>query len=139
MGFFDVPLTQLIDQKTSYIGQRQTVLAQNVANVDTPDYRAQDLKAPDFRKMLDASISELAMRRTNSAHLDRVPHNNSAYALVAQETTSETKPNGNNVSIEEQMQKVSMNAMDHQLVIGLNRSLDKLYNIALGKPGRASS
>jgi flagellar basal body rod protein FlgB len=43
-------------------------------------------------------------------------------------------PNGNNVSIEEEMQKVSMNASDYQLVLGLEKATDKLYNIALGKP-----
>lgn len=139
MGFFDVPLTQLIDQKMSYVGQRQSVLAQNVANVDTPNYKAKDLQAPDFRKMLDASISELTMTRTNSAHLNGVPHNNSAYAIIAQETTSETKPNGNNVSVEEEMKKMAMNGMDYQMVIGLSRSVDKLYDIALGKPDKTSS
>ena len=34
--------------KMGWLNQRQTVLAQNIANADTPNYRAKDLKAPTF-------------------------------------------------------------------------------------------
>jgi flagellar basal-body rod protein FlgB len=67
MSFFETTLSMLIDQKMKYMGERQSVLAQNVANVDTPHYKAQDLKAPDFKKMLNEHTSKLPVVRTNPA------------------------------------------------------------------------
>lgn len=138
LGKSEVSLSDLIEERIKYAGQRQAVLAQNVANVDTPNYKAQDLKAPDFHKILQASISKLSMTRTHAAHIDSVPINTS-YLLVAQETTAEMKPNGNNISLEEQMQKVSMNASDYQLAIALDKKMDTLFNIVLGLPTGKSS
>lgn len=139
MSWLDVPLANLIEEKIRYIGQRQSVLAQNVANADTPNYRAKDLKAPDFRKMLESSISEVTAARTHPAHQNGVPNNKAAYFVVTRETTSELNPNGNNVSIEEEMEKVARNALEYQLVIGLDKSMDNLFKIALGQQSGKSS
>lgn len=132
-------LPRLIDAKIDYINQRQVVLAQNVANVDTPNYKAKDLQAPDFQKMLKESASELAMARTNPAHLSPLPHTSAHYAIIAQEVTSELKPNGNNVSLDDQMKNVALNAAEYQLVLGLDSNADKLYNMVIGKPNGTSS
>jgi flagellar basal-body rod protein FlgB len=134
MSYFEPKVTALIDEKIRYATQRQVVLAQNVANIDTPNYKAQDLKAPDFRKILAESTSTLAVTRTNPAHLNAVPHHDS-YRVVPREATAELKPNGNNVSLETEMQAVAQNQADHQLAIGLDHSMDKLFKIILGQQG----
>ena len=46
MGVADLPLLQQIKGRLGWLDERQRVIAQNVANADTPGYGAQDLKAP---------------------------------------------------------------------------------------------
>jgi flagellar basal-body rod protein FlgB len=135
MGFFEVPLTQMIDEKLRYHSQRMPVLAQNIANADTPGYQAKDVQAPDFKKMVQAN-QRLVMAQTSPLHLSTSTTLSPALALTLQESTYETNPNGNNVSIEEQMQKVSMNATDYQLALGLHESVDKMFKIAIGMPNK---
>ena len=49
MGFSDLPLLDQIKGRLSWLDERQRVIAQNVANSDTPGFVGRDLKAPtDF-------------------------------------------------------------------------------------------
>ena len=41
-------LFQAVKKRLNWLGQRQEVLAQNIANADTPDYRSADLKPYNF-------------------------------------------------------------------------------------------
>lgn len=133
MGFFEVPLTQMIDEKIRYHSQRMPVLAQNIANADTPGYQAKDVQAPDFKKMVESN-QRLAMAQTSPLHLSSSTMLSPAMTVVLQESTYETNPNGNNVSLEEQMQKVSMNASEYQLALMLHESVEKKFKIAAGIP-----
>ena len=50
MSLSSMSIFAMAQSKMSWLGQRQTVLAQNIANADTPSYRAKDLEALDFQK-----------------------------------------------------------------------------------------
>jgi flagellar basal-body rod protein FlgB len=53
MGFADIPLLNQIKGRMTWLDARQQVVAQNVANADTPGYVARDLKAPtDFARAM---------------------------------------------------------------------------------------
>ena len=41
---------QALVRRMQWLGQRQNVLAQNIANTDTPGYRPQDLKHGPFER-----------------------------------------------------------------------------------------
>ena len=55
MELTDLPMFGLLRNRMNWLGQRQEVLAQNVANADTPNYSSRDLKAFDFRQVLNDS------------------------------------------------------------------------------------
>ena len=62
-------LMGLLMSKMSYLNQRQGVLAQNVANNDTPNYKARDL---DFKRILNektAGSNQFAPQVTNERHI----------------------------------------------------------------------
>ena len=61
----DVYLFQLTSQKTAYLSARQSLVAGNVANANTPGYRALDLKP--FSAVLQQTA--VAMLTTDPAHL----------------------------------------------------------------------
>ncbi len=63
----DIPLFALADQRLVWVDHRQALLSQNVANVDTPGYRARDLR-PFAQALADARF-DIAPVRTDPLHL----------------------------------------------------------------------
>jgi len=85
--------------------RRHEALTSNVANAETPGYRATDLTfAGELNRAFDGEQEELL--KTNSKHIDIVSE--SGAHLVA-DLTGATKGDGNNVDIDLQMSKMSSN------------------------------
>lgn len=132
MDLNQIPLFQALTRRMAWLTERQTVLADNVANAYTPGYQAKDLKEPDFRTLLQASSSHLAMAATQPDHIEPV-----APAVQSEVETpkAERVIDGNSVSLEDQMMKVSQNAADYQLTADLYRANLSLLSTAIGKSG----
>lgn len=123
MSTQDIGLLQALAAKMDYLNQRQNVLAQNIANANTPDYKPHDLKPVDFGAVLkgilgDQAGAPLQPAVTDPKHMGGVneiadPKN------VIQKKTYETKPDGNAVVMEEQMVKSAKNTMDYGLMTTL--------------------
>ena len=60
MDLNKIPLFASITRRMDWLNQRQGVLAQNIANADTPNYTAQDLKPLGFRDFLDGGRVQMA-------------------------------------------------------------------------------
>lgn len=134
MGVTDVPILSMLRNRMEWAQERQRVLAENVANADTPNYRARDLVAPKFDAQGVASASGLtpvALLRTQAGHLG----GDGFGASGVQTTTAgyEQRPAGNAVNIEEEMMKVAANQMDYQAVTALYTRSVNLIKTALGK------
>ncbi len=121
-------------KRLSWLGERQQVLANNVANADTPGYRARDLKALSFKKVLGGEGAKLGMAATNATHLagqSRKPA--SSASAVDKVDSHEIVISGNSVSLEEEMMKVGKTAMDYQLMTNLYRKHIMMIKTALGR------
>jgi len=117
---------------------RQGLLAENVANADSPGYRARDLKQASFADLVqrERPAAVLQTARTNPQHIAAAPlsHPGGGFA-VEEDNRWETTPSGNAVSLEDEMMKVTANQMDYQAAASLySRSLAML-RIALGQNG----
>jgi flagellar basal-body rod protein FlgB len=117
--FFDIAARRL-----AYIDQRQRVLAQNIANADTPDYHARDL-SPFETALTSAAVTP---GQTNAAHLAGTLQ---AANLILQPAT-EIAPDGNSVSIESQLTKVADDENSAALVGNLWKTTMGMYLTALG-------
>ncbi len=138
MDFVNIPLFNMMQQKMKYHAARQAELALNVSNIDTPDYRARDIKAPDFSAMMAGHSSAGAMARTNPMHMQPgMGKNGSINQSVERENTYELNPIGNNVTVEEEMMKVAENQSEYQKMLGIYRKSIDMFKIALGKGGGA--
>jgi flagellar basal-body rod protein FlgB len=104
---------------------RQNVLAQNVANADTPGYKASDLKAPSATSSFTAMIS-----RTDAGHLTLSGANGFDPRSPKR---FEVTPSGNAVSLEDEMLKVAQNQSDYQLASSLYSKSLGLLKMAIGK------
>lgn len=84
-----------------HAGARQALIAQNMANADTPGYAARDLTP--FRAYIDTGTGDFRPRATRSAHLHGAGVNRLYDPSIRPE--GEADPNGNSVSIETEMVK----------------------------------
>ncbi len=138
MNYNDVSLFTLMRGKLGYLSARQSTIAQNIANVDTPGYRAQDVAEPDFKKMaIAASASpaqKLPMRTTNEKHMS-VGGSMSAFEAVERKHTYELNPDGNNVTVEEELMKAAENQAEYTKVLNLYRKTVDMFKTAIGRPG----
>lgn len=137
MDFGNIPLFQMMQQKLQYHGARQALLAKNVANLDTPGYRAQDMKSPDFEAMLSRQASAGSVATTNHMHIRPGMENGAAGKVILRGNTYELNPIGNNVVVEEEMMRVAENQSEYQKVLGIYRKSLEMFRIALGKAGGA--
>lgn len=121
-----------IKQRLRWLGQRQEVLARNIANADTPGYRPHDLRPFSFSKMLDEPRQAVTMTATDSGHLSGRRREQADLATRAERAPYETAPAGNAVVLEEQMAKVNETAVSHSLATGLYRKHLSMLNTATG-------
>ena len=134
MGVADIPLLGQIKGRLSWLDERQRVVAQNVANSDTPGYVARDLKMPaDFAAALRQG-GGLRMAQTSAQHM-------TSGAPVARFTSqaspdSETTLDGNAVVVEEQMLKMAESRMAYDAAIGLYTKSMAMLRLAAKSPGR---
>ena len=134
MSVNDLPLLGQIKGRMSWLEERQRVVAQNVANSDTPGYVARDLKAPtDFARALKEG-GGLTMVRTSAAHISP-PGASTARFTSEKRPDSETTLDGNAVVVEEQMLKMAESRMAYDAAIGLYSKSMAMLRMAARKPG----
>ncbi len=132
------PLMQMLGTNMRYMTQRQGILAHNIANADTPNYRTQDLKSPDFNTMVSGNSSEPQfraagqMRLTNNKHMMGTASGASAFRAQEIRDAQEITPVGNNVVMEEEMAKVSDTGAQYQISNSLMKKFTSMYRNALG-------
>jgi flagellar basal-body rod protein FlgB len=132
MDFGNIPLFRAMAQRMAWLGERQQVLAQNVANVDTPGFTPKDLKAPDFRALVAGATGRLPLAATEPGHIASGSSSPAAFRAVAQKGGERT-PSGNSVSIEDEMMKVSQTATDYALTTNLYKRHLAMLKAALGR------
>ena len=122
-------LTALTD-KMRWHQQRQDLLAENVSNADTPGYKGRDLKAMDFGSMV-ASLDPVSTVATDPMHFS-VNSSGEDGPDSEQQANFEVTPEGNGVTLEDEMMKVTANQMDYQAVTSLYTKSLQLIRTALG-------
>lgn len=121
-------VSQLIERRMAYLNQRQAVLAENVANADTPGYKARDLAPLTFDNALKQA--SVGMTVTDPKHI--VPASMSGVnAKTINQESSEVLPSGNSVDVEQQMMEVSKTAVDYQGLTAIDHALGSMAKMAL--------
>lgn len=121
----------MLGEKMSWLGQRQRVLSQNIANADTPDYKARDIAALDFSDTMARQKQQIGLAVTNPQHV-ALPEAANRFSESKADSVYETSITGNSVVLEEQMMKLSQTAGDYNLATGIYRKYMALHRAALG-------
>ncbi len=123
----DNALFRLAERRMSWIDQRQSALARNIANANTPNFKATDV-APFEATLLEQGVS---IARTDPAHLQGTAP--STQGRVQRPLGK--APDGNTVSLEQQLGKVAETASAQELVSNLYHKYQGMFRIALGRGG----
>ncbi len=133
----DPLVVAMLKTNLRYQSQRQGELARNVANIDTPGYKAHDLKKIDFKQMVDsasgpaATVQPVVISSTSAMHLSGTP---TAGSFASEKTRRpfEVSPTANSVTVEEQMAKISDTATQYELSTSMLKKFSAMYKTALG-------
>ncbi|MEZ5934328.1 MAG: flagellar basal body rod protein FlgB [Alphaproteobacteria bacterium] len=132
------PLFKLLSARMGWLAQRQGVLAQNIANADTPDYQPRDLREKDFHKLVKGVAGRsprLTVARTAESHMTGKASARIGLDGEKLHDPYETAPDGNAVILEEQTAKAGKTALDHQLASNIYKKYIGMIKIALGSQG----
>lgn len=130
MAISDLPVFSLLRTRMQWHQERQRLLAENVANADTPGFRPRDLAEPAFSRAL-AQSGAVTMAATNSAHFGAGEGGPEQFR--SREHHFMQRPAGNAVHLEDEMLKVASNQMDYQAASQLYARSLSLIKLALGR------
>jgi len=111
--------------RLQFLAARTNVIAENIANADTPGYAARDLKSVDFKRLAHAA----ALKTSDPRHISSAGPATGAYTAISS-PDGEASLNGNDVSVETQMMKLSETRMDYQLASSVYRKGVELIRLA---------
>jgi flagellar basal-body rod protein FlgB len=118
VGLFDV--TQIaLERALSGAAQRQQILANNLANADTPGFKRTDL---DFHSQLATALAS----NGSSDELASQPF------ATQTDTSSSMQADGNNVDVDTEMSKLSQNSLDYQSLVSIANARLKMLSTAIG-------
>jgi flagellar basal-body rod protein FlgB len=130
MPISDIPIFSMLRTKLHWNQERQRILAENVANADTPEFKPSDLAPPNF-DLATSAATPVTLLRTSPAHLASAE--GAAPFDLQHGGDFEVVPTGNAVSLEDEMMKVAANQMDFQAATALYARGLGLLRTAIGK------
>lgn len=131
MDLTKIPFFEMINKRLAWLSQRQDVLAENVANVNTPGYKARDLKETSFAELLQGTGSAAHLAVTQARHIGGASQAG-LYKVIEDKSATPTI-NGNAVDIESELMKVSKTGVDYQFAINLYKKQIGMIKTALGR------
>ncbi len=118
----DFYLFGLSSTRADWLSQRQAVVAENVANANTPGYRAKDVSA--FSTVLETTKLDLAASRAN--HL--VASAGREFGVdEGRQTPWDITHSGNSVSLEQEMLKAGEISRDYALDTSIAKAFHRMY------------
>jgi flagellar basal-body rod protein FlgB len=116
-----VYLFGLAGQHNRWLATRQTVVAQNVANSNTPGYKTQDVVP--FEETLETT--RLSMARTAASHM-QLSTDPAAEPVIDEVAASETLHSGNNVALEREFRKSGEISRSYTLNVSVMKTFNRM-------------
>jgi flagellar basal-body rod protein FlgB len=133
MGLLDMPVFSALTDKMRWHQARQGLLAENVANAETPGFRGRDLAQYDFSDRISGfSAATVTTSATQPTHFSVSSGSTGGFAAQGM-ASFEITPEGNGVTLEDEMMKVTTNLMDYQAATSLYQKSIKIIRTALGR------
>ena len=130
------PILAGIRERMQNLSERQRVVATNIANSETPGYKAREVTEPNFAAlvggsgMIAAPRVQLTDRMKSLGAIQPI-----GTGLILDKDITETKPDGNNVTLEDQLLKMGEIQADFTAMTGLYRKQMSMLKTAVGGRG----
>jgi flagellar basal-body rod protein FlgB len=133
MGLMNMPVFTALTDKMRWHQARQGLLAENVANAETPGFRGRDLAQYDFADRSSGfSSASVTTSATQPMHFSVSSSEGSAFGAQRM-ANFEVTPEGSGVTLEDEMMKVTTNMMDYQAATTLYQKSIKILKTAMGR------
>ncbi|MGD0653272.1 MAG: flagellar basal body rod protein FlgB [Thermoguttaceae bacterium] len=119
-NLFDSTTIPVLQEVVNFCQARHTVLAGNIANMDTPGYKVRDLSVEDFQSRLHEAIEERHQPPSSSQEVSPGEIglcNAEPLAEVAKNSKTILHHDQNNVGIEHQVTEMVKNQMQHNIAL----------------------
>lgn len=138
MDLKGLSLFSALKTKMDWLGQRQGLLADNVANANTPGYRARDIKPVQFAEVLNSQTgTRVQVATTHPRHVTGAHATGgvSGGGEVYNTRSMETKRDGNSVVLERELANLADVQMEYTATVNLYRKHVAMLRTALGRSG----
>ena len=147
MALEDIPLFSMLRSRLGYLAERQRLIAENVANADTPNYVPRDLRPftlPQASTLATSAAANAAAGRTGGGfdgprgaarQMSGGSRSRTSAWQPVDAPDSETTMNGNRVVLEEQMMHMSETRIEFDAAIGFYQKSLNLLRMAARRPG----
>lgn len=132
--FEDLTLFAMAQRQMDYLARREAVLSENIANANTPEYKEKDLAPVSFKDLMAPPPAAVQATVTNPMHVspEVTPI---AFEEINVHQPDESKPDGNQIQIEDQMQKIGETKGKYDLAVNLMMKNISMLKTAIDKNG----
>lgn len=123
----------VLEQVVNFAQSRHTVLAANIANLDTPGYQARDLSVEDFQTRLQEAIRTRHQPPLSRSPGEPAPKRGSTLSEVAENSKTILYHDQSNVGIEYQVTEMVKNQLQHNLALSIMTSQFRLLETAISE------
>ncbi|UII57407.1 flagellar basal body rod protein FlgB [Cytobacillus spongiae] len=128
MKLFSNTITTL-ESALNYSATKQKVISQNIANVDTPNYKAKDVS---FKAELQGAMDSFHANRTDHRHFEFSSNGSTNSTIVTKKNVAYNE-NGNSVDMDKEMSDLATNQIYYNaLVERINGKFSSLQNVIRG-------
>jgi flagellar basal-body rod protein FlgB len=137
MDLATIPLFSMLRGRLGYLSDRQKIIAENVANSDTPQFKPHDLKPFSFEAQVKAAASSAGVQAmTQPGHMQAPNARRTAGGKSIKTQDSEMTLDGNGVVLEEEMMKMTDARMNYDAAISFYQRSMGMLRTAIRTPGR---
>lgn len=127
--FTDLNVFQMAHAMAKHAGHRQALVSENMANADTPGYAVRDIEP--FESAFETGQGTFVSRASRSGRFEPFVSFGGHWAEFSPETPAD--PNGNSVSVEEEMFKAVEIKRQHDRALAIYRSSLNILRTGLGR------
>jgi len=139
MTLDDIPLFSALKGRLDYLSQRQRLISENVANSDTPGFHPHDLDPFVIKNGPASGAVGLAVTEPGHIAASHGVQPGGGPTWTPKVTPdSETRLDGNQVVLEEEMMKLTEARMNYDTAIGFYEKSKNLIQLAIHTPGKGS-
>ena len=132
---------ELLSLSLDYNSQRHSIIAENLANINTPYYKAKDLshKPKSYNDWIKESVysnsPDIKLKKTSYRHISGERTYSKKFHVKTDENPEEIKLNKNTVSLTEQSMKAASNKKEYEEGLKGYKAVYDLLNMSINGTG----